>query len=671
MAKFKNKDILVLQDEELLLGNAQEASIKYDGSDLVVNKVPYHSSEGYLATQQFVNDALLGLDWQNSVLSKTTDIPAGTEGDRYIIPSGASGAWSGLDDTIAEYTTTWVYTTPSAGFTLWVEDGGVYYTYNASWVKMGTVVDHSNLLNLGVDDHTQYLNTTRHDTFARHGTSSVDHGSIFGLGDDDHAQYLTTGRHDTTDRHGSAVVDHGSIGGLLDDDHTQYLPMSGGRAMTGDLDLDSYNLTTTGYVSAGTLYGDGTGLTVDHGLLDGLSDDDHIIYLHTDGRRPWTGTLTVASTGSQIQFTEDLAYIGVSSNTDLLTLSPTGVIVDGDVSATTFGGAGFDHDLITNTHDLTNDIDHDTITNTHDLTTDIDHNTITNNHNLTTDINHNTITNAHNLTVDIDHGSIGGLTDDDHPQYFLLSSSATVSGDILAATAGLDIGSVGTPFSDIYCDTLHTSAGSVIIGTVTLTDVAGELAVDATPVISLTTTQEASANALSQANDYTDTQIVGSGIVKGYDSVATSSGTSKDLTGISENAVQINVFWRNLSNNNSSYAPIIQLSNQSAPQATGHDGWVNAGASNDRNDTDGIHCFNKTSDHALTDIYDGHLIITRMSADGTIWAWQGNSLGDAETNDRSSAGYVVLTSAFGGTVRITSEAGGADFDGGTVYISYF
>jgi len=725
MARFKDKDLHILQNEELLLGNAQDASIKYDGSDLVINKVPYHNTEGYLATQQFVSDALLGIDWQDSVLSRTTDIPGGpTEGDRYIIPSGASGAWSGLDDTIAEYTTTWVYKTPSAGFTLWVEDEGVYYTYNNAWVKMGTVVDHSNLLNLDVDDHTQYFNTTRHTDFSVHGTSSVDHGQIFGLGDDDHSIYLTTGRHDTTDRHGSSVVDHGSIGGLADDDHTQYLAVTGGRPLTADWDAGAYDISCTrikaqsgsnmylqrnagdlgvlintdgqtviqstcflqgdaylgdnkrltfgaGYdntiiystttdtlqildgntvnsnviahfssigVSATAFYGDGTGITGqvwDHGDLTGLLDDDHTQYLHTDGRRPWDGTLTVASTGSQIQFTEDFAYIGVSSNTDLMTLSPTGVTVDGVIIG---------------------DIDHDTLTNTHNLTTDIDH---------------DTITNTHNLNVDIDHGSIGGLAGDDHPQYFLLSSAATVSGDILAATAGLDIGSVGTPFSDIYCDTLHTSASSINLGSIVLSDVAGELAVDATPVISLTTTQEASANALSQANDYTDVQIIGSGMFKGYDTQSTSSGVSHDVTGISENAVQINVYWRNVSNNNSSYAPILQLHNQSTAQATGHDGWVNAGASNDRNDTDGMHVFNKTSDHVLGDIYDGMAIITRMSADGTIWSWMANSLADAETNNRTAVGYVVLTSAFGGSLRITSESGGATFDGGSFWISWF
>lgn len=44
---------------------------------------------------------------------------------------------------------------------------------------------------------------------------------------DNHTQYLNTTRHDTTARHGSSVVDHGSVGGLSDNDHPQYLLVSG------------------------------------------------------------------------------------------------------------------------------------------------------------------------------------------------------------------------------------------------------------------------------------------------------------------------------------------------------------------------------------------------------------------------------------------------------------
>ena len=159
MARFKNKDLLLSTNEEVLFGDAQEASIKWDGSDLVTDQVLKHDVDGYYATQEFVNDALAGLEWQDSVLSMTTDIPVSpSAGDRYIIPSGASGAWSGSDDSIAEYSTIWVYTTPRAGLAAYVEDEGAYFVYSGSnWVRIGSVIDHGLLGGLADDDHTQYL----------------------------------------------------------------------------------------------------------------------------------------------------------------------------------------------------------------------------------------------------------------------------------------------------------------------------------------------------------------------------------------------------------------------------------------------------------------------------------------------------------------------------------
>lgn len=95
----------------------------------------------------------------------------------------------------------------------------------------GGKLDHGAALSgLSDDDHTQYLNTTRHDTTTRHTLGTVvphdDHGALSGLSDDDHTQYLNTTRHDTTTRHTLGTVvphdDHGALSGLSDDDHPQY-----------------------------------------------------------------------------------------------------------------------------------------------------------------------------------------------------------------------------------------------------------------------------------------------------------------------------------------------------------------------------------------------------------------------------------------------------------------
>ena len=64
---------------------------------------------------------------------------------------------------------------------------------------------HANLSGLDADDHTQYLNTTRHDVTDRHTLGTVvphdDHGQLTGLFDDDHPQYLlTTGKAADSDK---------------------------------------------------------------------------------------------------------------------------------------------------------------------------------------------------------------------------------------------------------------------------------------------------------------------------------------------------------------------------------------------------------------------------------------------------------------------------------------
>jgi hypothetical protein len=102
-------------------------------------------------------------------------------------------------------------------------------------------------------------------------------------------------------------------------------------------------LTSNNYGMAiaadGTITFSGSVSGEDHGLLTGLADDDHTQYYHTDGRRSWSGALTVESAESKITFLEDTATIGVSANTDLMTLSPTAVTFDGDVYCQTLHSA--------------------------------------------------------------------------------------------------------------------------------------------------------------------------------------------------------------------------------------------------------------------------------------------------------------------------------------------
>jgi hypothetical protein len=66
----------------------------------------------------------LGAVVQLSVLSKTTDVPASpSNGDRYIVPAAATGAWSGQDGKIAVYIEgAWTFYQPAEGWRAWVVD---------------------------------------------------------------------------------------------------------------------------------------------------------------------------------------------------------------------------------------------------------------------------------------------------------------------------------------------------------------------------------------------------------------------------------------------------------------------------------------------------------------------------------------------------------------------
>lgn len=147
-----------------------------------------------------------------------------------------------------------------------------------------TALDHGGLAGLSDDDHTQYLNTTRHAAIDHTGlvhaaVTVVDTGTIdFTLtGQQITASVIPTGiklddlgtPDDNTDlnassaRHGLlpklsnlsanylngagswATPDHGSIGGLGDDDHTQYFLVNGTRDMAGHIipaATDTYDL---------------------------------------------------------------------------------------------------------------------------------------------------------------------------------------------------------------------------------------------------------------------------------------------------------------------------------------------------------------------------------------------------------------------------------------------
>jgi len=177
----------------------------------------------------------------------------------------------------------------------------------------GSVIDHTNLLNIGTNTHTQIDNhiastSDPHDiTWAQIDKTTSDiadittksHTSLTDIGTDSH---VTIDAHidDLTIHFTEATIDHGSIDGLGDDDHPHYLlvadiddtpvdsevaqPISSNWAFdhVGAADPHTgYRLESAdhSHQSTGAQAG-----KLDHGLaLNGLGDDDHTQY-HTDAR---------------------------------------------------------------------------------------------------------------------------------------------------------------------------------------------------------------------------------------------------------------------------------------------------------------------------------------------------------------------------------------------------
>ena len=109
------------------------------------------------------NEALRLLDGlaHLSVLARALTAPPGSpaDGDRYIVGSGATGAWAGWDLNVAIWTDgAWLRLPPRTGWRAWVEDEGLLLVYDgSSWsdttpaalqnlalVGVGTIADAAN-----------------------------------------------------------------------------------------------------------------------------------------------------------------------------------------------------------------------------------------------------------------------------------------------------------------------------------------------------------------------------------------------------------------------------------------------------------------------------------------------------------------------------------------------
>jgi len=258
------------------------------------------TSSAHLATKGYADSIASGLDWQESVESLGDNDPPGAPdaGDRYVVGTSPTGAWVGHEDEITEWDgSSWDFTALSEGQALWVEDVDINYVYNGSaWVVVGSTQDHGALTGLGDDDHPQYHNDSRADTWlATKTTTNLTEGTNL---------YYTNARARAA-LSGTAPIGYDSGTGAI------------------SLNYDSNDFQLSGndlqILDSG----------IDHGSLAGLADDDHTQYFNTVRANAWLATKTtdnLTEGSSNLYFTEARARSALSATSPLDYDSGTGVI---------------------------------------------------------------------------------------------------------------------------------------------------------------------------------------------------------------------------------------------------------------------------------------------------------------------------------------------------------
>jgi hypothetical protein len=276
------------------------------------------TQDSHLTTKGYVDSAIQGLDWQDSVIdyhSPSGGLPAGPNvGDRYVADDSGNG-WT--QNNIYEWDgSQWEETVANEGMSTWFEDEDLLRVYDGTnWIRFGSTVTHRNLNDLqgGTSDEYYHLTSAQFEALTDN-NANVDDATSQHHHD---SRYYTETEMDATisglESDINTYSDHGALSGLGDDDHTQYTLADGTRAFTGVVGgitptLPAH-LTTKQYVDdeiatlSGSLDSDlddhindatihFTEASIDHGSISGLGDDDHTQYILVDGSRGFTSTVS-------------------------------------------------------------------------------------------------------------------------------------------------------------------------------------------------------------------------------------------------------------------------------------------------------------------------------------------------------------------------------------------
>lgn len=169
---------------------------------------PEPSASGQYANKSYVDTAVRGLEWKESVINEQNNpATSPSDGDRYVVDDNPTGDWSGHPNQIAEYdngSNSWKFITPNEGWAVFIEVDDRLVTYDGTnWVKFGSTLNHGVLGGLGDDDHTQYLLVDG----SRSATGDIDAPGYTINGDRLAQSVLASGQ--ATLSSGSATVDTG------------------------------------------------------------------------------------------------------------------------------------------------------------------------------------------------------------------------------------------------------------------------------------------------------------------------------------------------------------------------------------------------------------------------------------------------------------------------------
>ena len=322
----------------------------------------------------------------------------------------------------------------------------------------------------GTIDHDTITNFTSTEHFTE---ASIDHGAITGLSDNDHTQYVTgvsgslpivlAGQTIGFNYEGTDFsvtvnsisitdtgIDHDSTTNFVTNEHIDHTSvsitasgiLSGGGTIVatrqiGLVNSDIDHDALTNYAADEHF----TEASIDHGSIAGLSDNDHTQYVTgVSGSTPLRGG------GQTLGFDES-----VIDHDALTNYSATEHVAEASIDHGTIAG------LADNDHtQYVTGISGSTPLRGGGQTLGFDESVI--DHDVLT----NYSSNEHFTESSVDHGSIAGLSDiADHASYIVLDGTRAFTGNVQANASGtLDIGAVGTPFNEVFCETVNLKLGN-------------------------------------------------------------------------------------------------------------------------------------------------------------------------------------------------------------------